>query len=47
MAHPSLHADAPDPAPLRRLLATLRRRARLWIWIESLTQFVLAAVGLF
>jgi hypothetical protein len=47
MAHPSLHADAPDPAPLRRLLATVRRRARLWIWIESLTQFVLAAVGLF
>ena len=47
MAHSPHHADVPDPAPLRRLLATVRRRARLWIWIEALTQFVLAAVGLF
>ncbi|NBW88123.1 MAG: hypothetical protein EBR23_15165, partial [Planctomycetia bacterium] len=29
------------------MLATVRRRARLWIWIEALTQFILAAVGLF
>ena len=38
---------AADVARLRAMLATLRRQARGWVWLESLAWLVLAAVGFF
>ena len=38
---------AADVASLREMLATLRRQARGWVWLESLAWLVLAAVGFF
>lgn len=47
MTNIALHDAVPDPAPLRRLLARIRRRARLWICVEALAHLLLTAVGLF
>jgi len=38
---------ADESAGLRRLLAAVRRRARWWIWVESLAWFTLAAAAMF
>lgn len=47
MANTSLEHDPGSAAPLRRLLASVRRQARFWICVEAFAQVVLAAVGLF
>ena len=36
-----------DTAPLRRLLADLRRSTRRWIWVESLALVCLAGAVVF
>jgi len=40
-------APAADVAPLRALLAALRRQARRWIWVESLAWLCLSGVAFF
>ena len=45
MSTASLTTAASSP-PLRRLLAGIRRRARGWIWVESVAIILLAAAGL-
>ncbi|MEI6240845.1 MAG: hypothetical protein WCR51_10675 [Planctomycetia bacterium] len=44
---PSPQPAVVDIAPLRRLLADLRRSTRWWIWVESLTLMCLAGAILF
>ena len=49
----SVVASTPSPPaagsiePVRRMLAAVRRRARLWIWVESLAWLALVAAAAF
>ena len=46
-ASEGLRPAAADVAALRAMLATLRRQARSWVWVESIAWVCLAAVAFF